>query len=212
MILLLFLLVLLIFVINSISNFESKKSLFFVHIPKNAGTSIEELFKKYNYKLGRYHLTESINNVAKWHYPPKYMKEYNYSNYITFCVVREPISRFVSAVNYRISYFNENIPDINVFTKYVLSPNVDKLHNFDCHFLPQSEYLYDSYGNKIKNILRFSHLEEDLKRFIKKYKLSVVYSNTQENVNNNKFKVSDLNEESLNLIKQYYFKDFLLNF
>ena len=206
---LLFLLIILVLVITNISHFE-EKPLFFVHIPKNAGTSIEELFKKYNYNIGKYSLSGKIDNISEWHFPPKYMKNIKYSEYITFCVVREPISRFVSAVNFQITITGKDIPDINVFTKYVL--NTDTLRNFDCHFLPQSEYLYDAYGNKIKNILRFSHLEEDLKRFIKKYKLSVVYSNTQENVNSKKFKVSDLNDESLNLIKQYYSKDFRLNF
>ena len=47
------------------------------------------------------------------------MKNINYSKYITFCVVREPISRFVSAVNFQIRITGKDIPDINVFTKYV---------------------------------------------------------------------------------------------
>jgi hypothetical protein len=178
------------------------KELYFVHIPKNAGTTVEEMFKQYNIELGKYKINKTDLFCSEWHIPPKYNKNINFKNYITFCIVRDPIDRIVSEANFK------NVDDINIFIKKYLQfkPN----YSFDCHLLPQTEYIYDYYGNKIENILQFNNFKYDIENFIKKYKLNITYVDTFQNISNKKFTISDINNENLLLIKEYYKDDFKL--
>ena len=65
-----------IFLINKIENFQNnKETLQFIHIPKNAGTSIENLGNKFGIKWGRfiereqYPLSEKPCDYYHWHSP-----------------------------------------------------------------------------------------------------------------------------------------------
>ena len=99
--------------------------------------------------------------------------------------------------------------DINDFVNKYL--NKKQEYVFDCHLLPQSDYLYDSYGNKVENILQFNNLKNDLTEFIKKYNLKIDINKLKiENKSFKKFKRSDLNQASLALIMEYYKDDFKL--
>ena len=188
---------------------ENTKDVYFVHIPKTGGTTIERLFKKYNYFVGTYDNKFNYNKhdfCPFWHVPPKYNKNINFKNYITFCFIRDPLERVVSEVN-----FLQVKSDINKFIKDRL---INEDNNFveDCHFLPQSDYIYDIYGNRVENILNFKNFDNELINFIKKYNLNIKYSKDTDVhlVSMKLWKVSDLSDEVINLIKKYYSKDYLL--
>lgn len=63
------------------------KKIIFIHIPKNAGTYVERYFNLEN------------NNDATSLYYKKYYP-YEWKNYKKFCIVRNPITRFISTYNY----------------------------------------------------------------------------------------------------------------
>lgn len=75
-----------------------EKKLIFVHIPKNAGTYVEKYLNLYN------------DNDASWFY---YKKNYpsEWEEYKKFCVVRNPMTRFLSCCKY---YLMESKRDCNI--------------------------------------------------------------------------------------------------
>eukprot|EP00913_Durusdinium_trenchii_P027549 g25839.t1 len=102
----------------------TRRCLKFIHIPKNAGSAIENLGYHLKYAWGLHdHSLHCLNasecsqtvpvrrlccwpnNVTAcsvWHYPPRMDEELtqNYANCSTFCVVRDPLRRFVSEYFY----------------------------------------------------------------------------------------------------------------
>jgi hypothetical protein len=127
----------------------------------------------------------------------------NFNNYITFSIVRDPIDRYISDINF-FGYTG----DINKLTKELF--NQDLKNKYDNHFLPQSEYLFDSFGNKVENILQFSDLDSQMESFIKKYNLPIKWSTEKSMVSKKTFKRSDLDQESLDILTNYYSDDFKL--
>ena len=189
-----------------------KKHLLFIHVPKTGGTMVEETFLKYGYFVGIFldkNARSYINNYKcrTWHFPQKHSK-INFNDYITFIVVREPISRLLSELNWKhFGYFYKNrFSDINRFVSYHFSKN-EISYDGDCHLVPQYEYLYDSYGNKVENILNQKTLNKDLEGFIKKYNLDILVSNKKVNTTTKKYFIEDISYNNLELIKNYYKKD-----
>jgi hypothetical protein len=189
---------------------SEKKPFLFIHIPKNAGTSIENMFLTNKIEIGRHKIENNvIENIGvnEWHCPPKY-RDLNFNDYIAFCVVRHPIDRIISEFNYMHSIDWIEIPDdINKYVKEALGNNVDQFA-FDGHLIPQSEFIQDKYGNVITTILKFENLESELKLFMKKHRLK--YKIEKANSSNKINSIKDLNSESLRLIKSFYKNDFVL--
>ena len=69
----------------------------FVHIAKNAGTTIEDVAKRKNICLGRFaDLHARRESCPTWHAPPRRHRDF-YCGADVFCVVRDPAARFMSA-------------------------------------------------------------------------------------------------------------------
>ena len=209
----------------------NKKPLLFIHIPKTGGTYVENLLKESGYHIGiNDKFLESYNKCKLpkvkgkkkskceckfWHIPPKYNSKINFNNFITFTIVRNPIDRFVSEFNYnkygdleRYSKKLNSKSNINKFAKF-LKKNKN-IYKGNCHLLNQSEYLTDYYGNKVENIIHQENLDEELEKFINKYKLNVKLKKQKNNIKEKNYTQNDLNTESKNIIKNYYKEDFKL--
>lgn len=184
---------------------DNKSEIYFIHIPKNAGSTIEKVFKKNGILLSKYNFNFhaiSENICSQWHLPPKYLPKFNFKDYkLTFCIIRDPLERLVSEANYL------NIKDINKFIKENL---INDNFNFDCHLIPQSEYIYDYYGNEIDEILIFENLDFDFPKLIKKYNLNIKYEKEKFNQSKKVHNIEDIQEENINLIKSFYKKDYEL--
>ena len=192
---------------------DLKKLLLFIHIPKTGGTYVEDLFLENGYLVGRFQNKGNfyLGNFKcnKYHVPFKY-QDINFNNYITFTILRDPIERFLSEVNYKYfpTFYKNKIKDINKFISFFFDENKKISFDGDCHLIPQIEYIYDKNSNKVINILNQNNLNNDLDNFIKKYNLDINLIEILVNKRRNNYDNYDINSENLKLIKNAYKKDF----
>jgi hypothetical protein len=134
----------------------------FIHIPKNAGTSVISL-------LNKNRETEQEHNTF-WDYLRSDRDRYN--RYLTFCIVRNPWDRLLSAYNY-LKNGGNNDTDIalsvdinehcNDFSDFVLKwLDYDKIYSITL-LNPQYIYVQSEHTgeNMVSHILRFESLESD---------------------------------------------------
>ena len=184
----------------------------FIHIPKNAGTSIEDWGRNYGYLWGRFdpdcpkHPDIKIQGI--WHSPAKYWDKSDDIDY--FCIIRHPYSRIISAINFL--YPDGLNKELNNWIKDDLPTLVNK--RFPTAFIPQYEYVYDTSTKEqlCKNILSFNDLTYNFKDLMIKYRCKYAYRDLpNSNITKNKrYKIDDLNKESINIIDKLYSKDFKL--
>lgn len=182
----------------------------FIHIPKTAGTSIEDWGKQNGYLWGRYDPNcpkcSEINGDGIWHSPAKYWNIDNNIEY--FCVIRNPIDRYISAINF---LYPNGIGDINIFTHKLLDNNFIRNPNIRA-FIPQYEYIYNTDNNiQICNhILKFDNLTNDFTKLMLRFKEYKAYrSLPYSNMTRNKiYSKKDLNKESIDILYKVYARDF----
>ena len=190
----------------------------FIHIPKNAGTTIENIADKKNVKWGRFkpeHMKSvKSDKCSYWHTPPKHFNEDSYyKNDDTFCVIRDPVDRMVSEYAYR----HKNMPELN--NKNAMNQWLrEQLNNHDntvdgglnCHFLPQHSFIYDDDGNRTcDNVLRFDNLTNEFNDLMKTHDHDIrLDDNKKDNKSNTKLTAKDVDEDNLRMIRHIYKKDF----
>lgn len=123
------------------------KQIYFIHIPKTAGTSIEHIFYEkggcvsscFFRKLQRNEILENknYNNVSLWHIPLQYFKQKFFndvvSKHILFTVVRNPYKRIVSDFKFWIQFYNARHKNIK-----------RKLSYIEKHLLGQIKKIYEN--------------------------------------------------------------------
>lgn len=157
------------------------RKLIFVHIPKNAGTSIHSCFNS---------PIESILPDQTWKEYSSFFKEWD--EYTTFTIIRNPYCRFRSIYKYLkigkdINYF-ANI----VKNKYGQMPIAR----------PQCHYICDNDDIMINRIIRYENLNSDLDSLgIKNFP----QVNKSKSISNDKLV---MNKDTLDIIHNIYEKDF----
>lgn len=211
--------------------------LVFLHIPKNAGTAIEDAAHSVGINWGRYMDFEGCSLganacVANWHTPPRLLQGINmYTSSKVFCVVRDPYLRAVSEYQYFASHpdfqdqyggapsptVNCSAEGLNAFLSFVLTEflNGNKLLGM-CHILPQSHYIWaspDATGHQeqtCKEVLRmeeFPRAFDDLMQRYGYYDVKLPEQRTNSAVCGNLSK-NDLNTTVKSLVGQVYANDF----
>lgn len=211
------LLLLYIFVVKTTKLQHNSSKLQFIHIPKNAGTTIENVANNNNIKWGKFNSDlrnhTNFKECTYWHTPPKYFNKGSYyDSKDTFCVVRNPYSRIVSEYKYRFG------KDKTKLTKKALNEWIQnelvKLVNtnnfkYNCHLIPQYDYIYDNNGNKTcKHILKSENLNDEFNNLMKDYDIDLQLKDEKDNVSSGGLSVKDLDEKSKNIIYEIYKKDF----
>jgi hypothetical protein len=152
-----------------------QKELIFLHIPKNAGTTIENIANHEGVKLGRFrnnykHMWESGapqkmpdgNACSWWHVPPALKappNPYADPNAEVFCVVRDPWLRMRSEYMYLLKeYYRWPKPFVkdgppctslgfNMWaSKTLRQVQAGQPYVLDCHMLPQWSYIQGADG------------------------------------------------------------------
>lgn len=190
----------------------------FIHIPKNAGTTIENIANEKNIKWGRMkpdhrdHVKE--NKCDYWHIPPK---EFDRTSHYyrdpdgTFCVIRNPYDRMVSEYKYRNKDSNDAV-HMNKWIKKHLTPEHTQDGKLNCHFIPQYNYVYDDLGQKTcDHVLQFDNLADNFNKLTNQYNVDLTMDpNRRDNRSSESLTQKDLSQENIELIKVIYHNDFSL--
>lgn len=206
----------LLFMINRKITMDKIESfLEFIHIPKNAGTTIENIANERNIKWGRFkpeHKNTVLNkNCTYWHTPPKYFNNNSlYKKDETFCVIRDPYDRIVSEYKYRNDKKKHTPKNMNKWIHENLIPLNYVDGGMNCHFIPQYDYIYDDNDKQTcHHILNFNNLSDDFNNMTKKYNIDLqLLESRKDNKTVNSVTVNDLTDDTKQLIKTVYYKDF----
>jgi len=189
----------------------------FVHIPKTAGMSIEnvleidikwpqtnlnKLFGPYKFGSYNIHLQHATCIQIK-----ELISKTKYDNYFKFAIVRNPYDRCVSQYFY-IKKWNKTVQKLNFkeFIKYLELQNKNK--NVFCHYMPQYKFIYQNNKLLVDYIGKFEKLDQKWTIITKK--LGFTKSLPKINTTNHNFYMDYYDRETLDLVNNLFKKDFEL--
>jgi len=162
----------------------------FIHIPKNAGTSIETLFGNSSFKVQPYRHA-NIHEIKR-----KFPKVYD--SYSKFTIIRNPYDKMVSWYFYLKRNLGENY-EVLEFNEWIKDPSKFWHADDPAYFLdPQHTWVDDTIV-----IIKYENLDEELNEFFgEEISLPII------NKSNHDHYSSYYNEESLGIIYDRYKEDF----
>lgn len=209
---------------NILARMRPSPSLYYIHIPKTAGTTIEAICYKYNECVGscftkqyghQYHIDPKYAHMSAWHVPMSKIRGpiiHQIRRKIMFAIVRNPYDRIQSDYKFWIKMSKikpilkcinlESLTNIDTFVRN----NVGTL-NFDGHFIPMSAYIPDD-GSV--NVLHFETINKDFNEFITKTGVKI----PQDELKTTRLNATDtstnpFSAESIRLINDAYREDFI---
>jgi len=195
----------------------------FVHIPKTGGSSIQGVLHMYNEKktgFGDISLDGKIKSGQHLSLVDieKYIGYDKFSTYTKIAVCRNPYTRFVSEFHWRKKHWEKKNVGIYVDINTLLDRAEHAVRNkdyydrkkdpFGDHFIPQSEFIFDSDGTMvIDRLFRFENFKEIEKYLIQEYGCKKCPKNNQ-SVHQDEKKT--LTQEHKDRIYDLYRRDFEL--
>ena len=162
----------------------------FIHIPKNAGTSIETYFANGSVRI------QPDKHADIHEIKTKFKNSYN--NYKKFTIIRNPYDKMVSWYFYLKKNLGENYNVIE-FNEWIKDPS--KFWHADDpvgYLKPQFEWIDDTV-----EIIKFENINKELNNFF-----GEIISLPISNKSNRNHYLEYYNKESLNIIYNRYKKDF----
>ena len=204
-----------------------KHKIIFIHIPKCAGQSIENIFLR---DLGlswkeRYPLLlrprkpnekgpERLAHLyAEEYFKFGYISKEKYDKFFKFSIIRNPVDRILSEINFqKIPKKNsKNIYGLESVEEYISKViKLDKFSDLQRHISPQVKFLHDSETNKllVDKVIPFDYLNHEVPKILKK-KLKVILEVPKINSSKNKLWVKEeLTSGDLSFLNDFYESDF----
>lgn len=174
----------------------------FIHVPKTAGTSMENILKETpQHRCGGHSTAMGVKNSKEF--------SEKFEKYYKFAFIRHPLNRFISSYFYLKNYGyhpslnNQSVIDSSNINDYIENYPIENI----IHFLPQYHFVCDINGNILMDdLFKFENLEKNW---------SILNSKIKLNLNlpiRNKTSYPDFNIslDSINTINEFYKKDFEL--
>jgi len=221
---------------NALLQQGSSKPLLFIHIPKSAGTAIEDVSVEHGVQWGRNFVWGLVmmpdgSYCNAYHVPPRYFTNpgqvYTASN--AFCVTRHPYDRAVSEYKYLLSVdwgknasaVYEKEPCTKDGLNYFLQQTLQRVlrgnrYVNDCHMIPQYEYAWGIDRQWCNEMIRIEDFPQAFNDLMHKYEFE--WKMTEDNHDNaattcKKLSSEDLTDETKQLLDLVYLEDFrLLNY
>lgn len=200
--------------IDKVDNIDSiikkRKILKFIHISKNAGSSIERTGLTKGFQWGIFHNRE----YGYWHNYFPYKSPILRLKYDWFMVVRNPYNRILS--EYYCEWGGIGKKNIKHTKSQMNEYLIKKIQNRDPkgdHYTEQDKYL-DTHKDVHIFILRFEELNKDFSKLMNFYNIkniNLIKYNSKEDKNKKlEFTINDFSKELIDLINHAYDKDFTL--
>lgn len=208
----------------------------FMHIPKTAGTTVERAGKAAGLHWGSkkhafhgFKMSMPDGNVCSpWHVPGQMLEmphgpvPYKKAEGV-FCVTRHPYNKFVSEYTWRVGlgvlkkrggYPECSEGSLNNYLQFQLNHvRHGKRWVQDCHFLPQSAFIWDGASGKqwCTEVLRFDDLPNEMSKLMGKWGLPVTIASTNANPSGSRcpgLDTRNLSSHTRHLIRKIYKSDF----
>jgi len=197
---------------------NNNKLLYFIHIPKCAGSAIEDFFLENGAMVS--FLDRSGKFSSTWYKSsPQHIDETTFKRLFNidifdelFTIVRNPVERYISAYKHTYKFLKPgtNINDFTILLSDHLKKNNSLMGFRDNHFLPMSKFIPEI--NSIKIFKLEDSLDPVLKWLNEINFLNINLKDTKIPFKNesNQFekKMLDLNKDSLRFIEELYKNDF----
>jgi len=197
---------------------KNKKNILFIHIPKCAGSSIEDAFKKNGYSIsyldrsGKTTLNH-LRECSPQHMDSKQLESiFNLSKFDEiFTIVREPIARLKSEIGMRLrERYNGTEQQTDTWIKDTLLKYNANNYIFDNHIKPQSEFIVAG-----TDVFKFEDgVNNIIKAIDSKYKLGFeffenVHVFDRKEISGYSSSEICISEHSTRLIEDFYNQDFV---
>ena len=143
----------------------------FLHVPKNAGTTIQRLLPELRPRTtvvdgrtcGKCVKVGGPCACSLWHVPPRYLPRPSpYADHDTFCVARDPVDRVLS--QWRMEGARRSAC---LVMRERLTHRCGAAMS-DCHLWPQHEYVWDAAGRRTcAHVLAFDDLSDQFRRLMR---------------------------------------------
>ena len=204
-----------------------KHKIIFIHIPKCAGQSIENIFLGdlgLNWQQRHPLLLRPRNSkekgperlahlYAEEYFKFGYIPKEKYDKFFKFSIIRNPVDRILSEINYqRIPKKNsKNIYGIESVEEYISKViKLNKFSDLQRHISPQVKFLHDSETNKllVDKVILFDELNHEVPKILQK-KLKVFLEVPKINSSKNKLWVKEeLTPRDISFLYDFYESDF----
>jgi hypothetical protein len=197
------------------------KPLKFIHITKNAGTSIENAGKAKGLQWGLYHTEYGLGHITPdsgWHHevttrlPLSLINQYDW-----FMVVRNPYTRILSEYHCKwagppasstvgpMNFLKHNKQKLKESMNEYLIQKIRNAPAEGHHYTPQALYLHPT--AKI-HVLKFENIQAEFDALMATYGIEGLVLK-RENSKEKRFRISDFSRELIALINEVYHEDFV---